>query len=266
MKTYSSRTKTTLRRRRSVAFVVAALALTIFAAPVVRSATYFTLGLPLRAVSGAWNMLDAVADGFVSNVALSEENRVLRHQIASLEAQVARDAGVARQYGDLLASLGRVAHASSTLAGARPHVVASVLARPPRTPFDVFGIDAGRADGVTEGDRVAYEGIVLGIVESVSEHTASVRLFSSPQSAITVRIGSVDVEATGQGGGRIRLQAPKGELIREGDPVLSPTLALDLVGIVQLIEAPENDAFQTAYFGAPVSLSEIRYVSLYRSL
>jgi cell shape-determining protein MreC len=211
--------------------------------------------MPLRAASGAYNFLAAGSAGFVSSIALSEENRVLRHRIAALEGEVARSAGVVQQYNDLVESLGRSTHASSTLAGAKPHLIASVLARPPRTPFDVFGIDAGRA-----------EGVVLGVVDTVDEHTAAVRLFSSPQSSMTVRIGSVDVEAVGQGGGRIRLQAPKGETIVAGDPVLLPALSLDLVGIVQLVESPENDAFQTAYFGAPVSLSEIRYVSLYRSI
>lgn len=266
MKTYSSRAKTTLRRKRSLLVGALVVAVVILSAPVIRSGTFFVLGMPLRAASGAYNFLAAGSAGFVSGIALSEENRVLRHRIAALEGEVARSAGVVQQYNDLVESLGRSTHASSTLAGATPHVIASVLARPPRTPFDVFGIDAGRAEGVSEGDRVGYEGIVLGVVDTVDEHTAAVRLFSSPQSSMTVRIGSVDVEAVGQGGGRIRLQAPKGETIVAGDPVLLPALSLDLVGIVQLVESPENDAFQTAYFGAPVSLSEIRYVSLYRSI
>jgi cell shape-determining protein MreC len=266
MKTYSSRAKTTLRRKRSLLVGALVVAVVILSAPVIRSGTFFVLGMPLRAASGAYNFLAAGSAGFVSSIALSEENRVLRHRIAALEGEVARSAGVVQQYNDLVESLGRSTHASSTLAGAKPHLIASVLARPPRTPFDVFGIDAGRAEGVSEGDRVGYEGIVLGVVDTVDEHTAAVRLFSSPQSSMTVRIGSVDVEAVGQGGGRIRLQAPKGETIVAGDPVLLPALSLDLVGIVQLVESPENDAFQTAYFGAPVSLSEIRYVSLYRSI
>jgi cell shape-determining protein MreC len=264
MKTYSSRTKTTSQRKRNVAVVVIALIVLFFAASFFTSASMAVLRLPIVAVQKIQGGIGSLIDGFVSSRLHAEENRLLLHRIEALEAEAARLHGVERQYADMLASFGRTDYASSTTIGGS-YTVASVMIRPPHAPFDIFGIDAGENEGVQEGDRVVYKGIVIGVVDIVRGSRSNVKLFSSPQSSITVRIGSSDVEAVGQGGGRIKLEAPKSEPINVGDPVLMPALALDLIGVVREVEAPESNAFQTVFFGAPVSLAEIRYVELHRA-
>lgn len=259
---YSSKTRTTSRRRRNVFVAVVVIALLIIGAGFFKSVALSIVKFPIAVVGKAADGIASLGDGFLSSSLLMEENRLLLHRIEMLEAQNVRLSGVEIQYRDMLATFGRSDYASSSVLNI-PYTVASVMVRPPHTPFDIFGIDAGERDGVVEGDLVVYKGIVIGVVDSVSANISNVRLFSSPQSSITVRIGSIDVEAVGQGGGRIKLEAPKSEEIKVGDPVFMPALSLDLIGIVREVESPESNAFQSVYFGAPVSLAEIRYLELH---
>ena len=59
-------------------------------------------------------------------------------------------------------------------------ILAGVIERPPRTPFDSIILDIGSDQGVLEGDVVFSDGVyAIGIVSSVSNYTSTVTLFSS---------------------------------------------------------------------------------------
>src|SRR3989344_1907594 len=59
-------------------------------------------------------------------------------------------------------------------------VVASVLTRPPQTPYDVIVIDAGLNESITIGSEVSLpEGPILGVVSEVFSKSAKVKLFSA---------------------------------------------------------------------------------------
>ena len=59
-------------------------------------------------------------------------------------------------------------------------ILAGVIERPPRTPFDSLVLDVGVNQEIYEGDMVFSDGqYAIGTISSVSKHTSTVTLFSS---------------------------------------------------------------------------------------
>ena len=159
---------------------------------------------------------------------LSDENASLRQQIARLEAENAslRESVIrSGQLADLTAAAG-AGSVGATLA-------ARVVLRDPAPGRDVIVIDRGARDGVRKGQPVLGSGATLiGLVSSVQQQRARVRLLSDPQSAIAAVVQSTRTQTalTGSRDG-LRLEfAPIGDPISEGDLVLTSALIGGLPG------------------------------------
>ena len=159
---------------------------------------------------------------------LSDENAALRRQIARLEAENSslRESVIrSGQLTDLTAAAG-ASNVGSTLA-------AQVVLRDPAPGRDVIVIDRGARDGVRKGQPVLGSGATLiGLVSSVQQQRARVRLLSDPQSAIAAVVQSTRTQTalTGSREG-LRLEfAPIGDPISEGDLVLTSALIGGLPG------------------------------------
>ncbi len=159
---------------------------------------------------------------------LSDENAALRQQIARLEAENAhlRESVITSgQLADLTAAAG-ASNVGATLA-------AAVVLRDPAPGRDVIVIDRGASDGVRKGQPVLGSGATLiGLVSSVQQDRARVRLLSDPQSAIAAVVQSTRTQTalTGSRDG-LRLEfAPVGDPISEGDLVLTSGLIGGLPG------------------------------------
>lgn len=86
-------------------------------------------------------------------------------------------------------------------------------------------IDAGRSDGVSEGNAVLAPGGLIGEVTQVSARSASVRLVSDPASAIGVRVQTSKEIGVAQGLGvdsdlRVDLLSPAAP-VATGDQILT---------------------------------------------
>ena len=177
---------------------------------------------------------------------LSSENVALRQQIARLEGENARlreSVITSGQLADLQAAAG-AEDVGSTLA-------AAVVLRDPAPGRDVIVINRGARDGVRKGQAVLGSGATLiGLVSSVQDQRARVRLLSDPQSAIAAVVQSTRTQTalTGSREG-LRLEfAPIADPISEGDLVMTSALIGGLpggllAGLVTEVDRSGQDLF-----------------------
>jgi cell shape-determining protein MreC len=113
-----------------------------------------------------------------------------------------------------------------TLLGSRtnpePGILASVIARPPESPYDTLTIDEGADAFVIVGALVTGPGgVPLGKVDSVTASAARVTLYSMPHAKTEAWVGDnrVPITLEGIGGGAFEATAPKDAKVIIGDAV-----------------------------------------------
>lgn len=145
-------------------------------------------------------------------------------------------------------------------------ILASVILRPPSTPYDTLMIDAGAGSGVAQGDLVSAGGTALiGTVTHVYEHTARVTLFSAPGETYDALLrGVTPVSIGGEGGGSLVGAMPAGTAVKAGDTVLVPGIAGGLVAKVAHVERVAGESQVTVYFTLPVNPFELRFVEVWK--
>ena len=131
-----------------------------------------------------------------------------------------------------------------TRVSAQKGIVAGVLARPPLVPYDVLVADQGSSAGVSLGAR-AYGagGTPLGTVESVTEHTSRVLLYSAPARQTGGWVGDtrIPVILIGEGAGAFSASLPRDAGVRTGDVVLVPGGGSLPIGVIEMVEtAPSS--------------------------
>ena len=224
----------------------------------------FTLldGAILAAVSPAWKGENKMSVGlantlsfFRSKDSLVSENMALRDRLADVEAEAVSLRAAAEREVALLSIFGREPNTS--------YVAASVLARPPETPYDMLVIDAGLSTGVREGSAVMLpEGARIGSVSEVFSGSAKVRLYTTggeKTNAVLERHG-VPVILTGAGGGNFKLALPRDTEIMPGDRILSASINAELVGVVEHVALSPTDAFKEVLVRGPLNVFKMRYV------
>ncbi len=150
-------------------------------------------------------------------------------------------------------------------ASSTPRILAGVIARPPRIPYDTFIIDRGYEDGVYEFAPVySSERGVLGYIRTAYPNTALVTLLSSPQVESTVYIHGPDVFATayGEGAGVVRMSIPQGISIAPGDTVLTPSVEGGILGEISYVQSIPTEPEQHAYVSFSTPLQSVRFVSV----
>lgn len=136
-----------------------------------------------------------------------------------------------------------------------------VLMRPPFSPYDTLVLDA-RQKQFTVGDRVFVYGVLIGQISAVDSTTATVVLYTAPNTTTVVRIGSVDAEAVGHGGGRYVVTLPKDVVLEVGAAVTVPQAEYMLLGVVNAVDIQENGTFQDVHISLPVALSQLMVVTV----
>jgi len=144
-----------------------------------------------------------------------------------------------------------------------------VIARPPKTPYDSLIIDIGADHGLMQGDLVYGEmEYLIGTIDSVSNTTSVVKLFSSPDVRLDVLISSstTPVVAEGRGSGNLYIKVPKNIPIIEGDAIIVPDFNSAVVGAAEKVDDSQGDAYSYIYFKLPVNLNSLRYVQVKKIL
>ena len=158
---------------------------------------------------------------------LLAENAALRQQNATLEARSS----------DLTRLLG-------TRTSAPEGILASVLARPPVSPYDLYVIDQGTNAGVRVGARVEGPGgAPVGTVEDAGPATARVLLYSATGRTTEGWAGETRMPITleGAGAGSFRASLPRESAVAVGDQVyVSGDGALPIGTVVRLDTDPSS--------------------------
>lgn len=152
--------------------------------------------------------LQSAGESFRGMTSLRRENAELRRQAQRedlLEAQIEE----LKQENLRLQELLGFQRKSTWLGDARP-LAARVIARNPDNWFSSVVIDAGAADGVSKGMVVFTDRGLVGRVNRVGAHAATVLLLTDPQSGM----GTLVQRETSRAAGVVLGQAGRGDALR----------------------------------------------------
>ncbi|MDA8611490.1 hypothetical protein N9L18_01330 [Candidatus Pacebacteria bacterium] len=195
---------------------------------------------------------------FSSKKSLSKENEELKQNVSALEFRLLKEQLRLKDDEDEIEE--------SELSPDGEQV--RVLIRPPFSPYDTFVISNnynGQDVSIEVGDRVFLLGAYIGNVESINSDSAIVKLKSSSGEKTVVRVGDIDGEAVGKGGGRFTITLPKDLEVEIGDIVTVPSLGPVIIGLITEIEESEAGSFNTLHFSLPVSVSNASFVTIVKN-
>lgn len=143
-------------------------------------------------------------------------------------------------------------------------VVGKVLVRPPVSLYDTFVIDVGVEAGISEGDLVLAEDVVIGSIVRVQEKASLAQLFSAPGVVITVVVGpeNIPAESVGKGSGNLSARLSRDVKIQEGYFVVIPSLTTKIFAVVQELRVSPTDPFQELLFRIPINISTLDFVEI----
>ncbi len=259
---YLKRSNPAAKKNRLTISVVALFLAVLFGIHFFFPLFYPSLFYPIASL--AWKTEKSLTGWFADTIglvrskySLERENQRLRGEIISNEVSLLLLAGAKRENDELKAILGR-----------RPEgdiILASVLVRPPVSPYDTLVIDAGSNDGVEVGDLVFADGDVLvGEIAEVYRRQSKVALFSTPGKKINVSLGEAGVrtEAVGRGGGNFSASVPSDAEIKESDTVIFSDMKLHTLGVIEKITIDSAGSFSIVLWKIPVNINEIRFVEV----
>jgi len=144
-------------------------------------------------------------------------------------------------------------------------IVAGVIGRPNKLPYDVLVLDKGTQDGIVEGAPV-FIGTqsVIGIVQKAFQKSSVVELITSPGFTASVYIIGPDIytTATGVGGGQLRVGVPQGVALKEGSLVIVPSASTGVYGKISVIDSVPTQPEQYGYVSPEIPLSSLHLVSV----
>ena len=144
-------------------------------------------------------------------------------------------------------------------------LVAGVIGRPNKMPYDVLVLDRGSADGIFEGAPVFIGGdAVIGVVGKVFKQSSVVTLVTSPSFTTSVYIIGPNIYTTaeGVGGGQLRVGVPQGIELAPGNVVILPGIDAGVYGEVSIVQSVPSEPQQYGYVSPEVPLSGLRLVSV----
>jgi len=194
---------------------------------------------------------------------LQNENEDLKLKLSEMEAKIANWSILSDENIKLKEILGRSEN--------RELILAAILAKPDRSPYDTLVIDAGREDlpagkaGLEVGDIVfAFGDTPIGKIAEVYPNSSKVILFSSPGEKTEVLISGKDIfmQVVGRGGGNFEMTLPRDFVLEKGTEVQLPGLVPHVLATVVEILSDPRDAFQKALLVAPVNVQELKFVEI----
>lgn len=200
------------------------------------------LGVLTSPLSKGGASMTAAAGSFFSSftdrAALVAERDALQHHI---DALTAREQALMEELADMRTLIG-------SRQEARAEIPASVLQRPPVSPYDTFLVNAGATDNVAVGAYVSGPGgVPVGTVSEITPRTARVTLFSSSGRETEGWAGEdrTPITLRGEGAGAFSATVPQGTEIAIGDMVIVPGFNSAPIGAVRAIHNdPSSPVFE----------------------
>ncbi len=146
-------------------------------------------------------------------------------------------------------------------------ILATILLKPNRTPYDTIVVDAGSTEGVIPGNKVYANGnTLIGTVADVSAHTAHITLFSTPgQQTDGVVVGTdITVTLTGRGGGAFEIDVPREVVLPVGNVVTNVATFSNPIAIIGTQISSDRDAIKKILAKTPVNIQELKWVEIVR--
>jgi len=244
-------------RRVAVSFIVFAVLISFIFPHVIGKVLYVVFSPVWKAETetAAW-FLEKVQ--FVeSKASLVRENEAMKKELA-LHEVVALELSQIREENSMLKELlGRPKKGTSLLA--------SVLRRPPISPYDTLVIDVGSDYGIKIDDAVFAQGsLALGTIKEIFSDNAIVELFSSSNRETEVLVGvkGVPAKAIGLGGGNFKIELPVEVSAAVGDSVRMPGINTTVVGIVGDVQVDKSGSVASLLVKAPYNMNDLSFVEV----
>ena len=140
-------------------------------------APHFFSAVMISVARPFWRTEFALSSGSLATPAsLLNENESLKMQLADMHMKLETVRSVEAENAELKGLFARSASSSES------RTLAAVLVRPPKALYDEFIIDIGTDYGISTTSLVYASGnILIGRITDVFDHTARVKLFSSPR-------------------------------------------------------------------------------------
>jgi cell shape-determining protein MreC len=196
-----------------------------------------------------------IAQHLESKSALISKVNEQQSTLTAYDAEITTLRQLQNENAALKAELGR----STTNKG----ILAHVVTLPNRSFYDTILIDAGSAEGIHVGSVVyAFNSVALGTVSDVTDHTATVSLYSAAgrQTAGTAVNSDVAVTLVGRGGGEYEVQLPRDVPFSVGDMVSLQSVQVASLAVVEKIITDPRDPFQRLLAKVPVNLQALKFV------
>lgn len=147
----------------------------------------------------------------------------------------------------------------------RKSVLAAIIAKPNRSPYDTMVLDVGADSGIINGTRVlTYGGTVVGEVVNVGDATSKVELFSSPGkiTAGLITEGNISVSLKGLGNGNFEATLPRGVNVPTDAQVVSLGLNPFLIAVVGAVVNDPRNPFEVILLKTPFNMQELKLVEV----
>jgi len=188
-----------------------------------------------------------------SRATLARENEELRREIALFAEEIAQAEFIRAENEEL--------RLLAALVQAEEGVSARIVSSHRASPYGTFLIDAGRDDGIHEGDLVLTPGgYVLGAVTGLSDRTATVRSTFASGESVDLSVGDAAFTANGLGGGNARASVARETAIPVGSGVVAPLFGGRNAGTVMHVESASSSATAIISIRIPVNLETLRFV------
>ncbi len=192
---------------------------------------------------------------FTAKSNLVQQNALLLEKVATLENKQLDYDIVLQENEALKKELGRE--------GEGEKIIAAILSKPPKSPYDTLVVDAGSEDGIIPGSKVFLgENVIIGLITNITPHTSLVSLFSTggqKQEAVHARTGS-SYALDGKGGGNFQLEIPKDTDIVWGDIFVYPGISQSILAIVDYIDSNSQSSFKMVYLKVPANFFSAKSV------
>ncbi len=260
---YQFRDKKQISRRKSAVrniFIVGIfLALSLFGVLAWSGKLWNSVARPIWSVENA--IVDTInsegyiirtkASVFSENDKLKKENENLK--LSMLDYQILKDENT--NLKDLLSRL-PVNH---------NFILATILTKPNRSPYDTVFIDIGASQGITEGMQVFASGnIPVGEVSKVYTNDSLVMLYSNPgQTTGGVLEGSnASVELVGRGGGNFEMTVPLDLPSENGMKVTLPSINNEILAIIDAVISSPTDPIKKVILHSPVNIQNLKWLQV----
>ncbi|MFA5095347.1 MAG: rod shape-determining protein MreC [Candidatus Paceibacterota bacterium] len=252
-----------------IIFIIVLFTLIYFRSPIFQGFSYLSSVIfhPVLILgNNISEKLSNIGSYFYSKKSLLLENESLKSKLNEQEARMTNYNSVLDENFKIKEILGRLP-AQAGKNEKTNMVLANILSKPNKSPYDTLVIDVGTEDGILSGQKVfALGNIPIGRVAEINTSSSKVILYSNPGEKTEVVITGEDIfmQLIGRGGGNFEMILPRDFILEKGVEAVLPGITPYLVATVQTIISDPRDAFQKALFASPVNIQELKFVEVER--